>query len=208
MTVKDMVGRVFGRWTVIDLAEGRSSIGYLLWLCKCKCGSIRIVCGNNLRSGNSKSCGCIKSEIVTQRNYKHGLTYTAEYGAWSGLRSRCANLNDDSYGGRGIKVCKRWNSFEKFYADMGPKPSPQHTIERVNNRGNYEPSNCVWATAKVQANNKRNVPRFSYKGQTKSVAEWAAQIGIHPETLRSRLVMGWSLERALTTRPRKLRRSA
>lgn len=132
-------------------------------------------------------------------------TNPAEYRSWSGMRTRCTNpkfVDWAIYGGRGIKVCERWNSFAMFFADMGQKPSPKHSLDRKDSDGNYEPTNCRWATPKEQANNwgHRN-RKITYSGITLPLSEWALRIGLTRESLRDRLDSGWSVERALTTAP-------
>lgn len=133
-------------------------------------------------------------------NYK---THPAEYRAWSGMRTRCRNpkfVDWMIYGGRGIKVCDRWNSFAMFFADIGAKPSPRHSVDRIDSDGNYEPGNCRWATAKEQANNWRTRNRkLTFNGETLPLPEWAARLGVTRESLRDRIDSGWSLQKALTT---------
>ncbi len=138
-----------------------------------------------------------------QAAFKHGMTYSGEWNAWAGMKQRCYNPKNHKYhmyGARWISVCSRWlNSFENFFADMGPKPSPQHSLDRYPNRnGNYEPSNCRWATKQEQANNLRSAKQLEFNGKIQSQAAWAREIGISAVTLRDRLAR-WSLERALTT---------
>lgn len=141
------------------------------------------------------------------RNYRHGHKpagrASPEYITWNGMRARCTNPknpNYDRYGARGVKVCDEWlTSFVTFLGDMGRKPTPQHSIERINNNGNYEPGNCRWATNKEQANNRRSSRLLTYNGLTQTVAFWAQLCGLRIGTLHSRLKSGWSVERALTT---------
>jgi hypothetical protein len=141
-------------------------------LCVCECGVKRTVVAANLKNGRSKSCGCLKLDIVT----KHGQHLTAEYKAWLGMRSRCSNKNIKGYkdyGGRGIKVCKRWAaSFEDFLGDMGRRPSSAHSIERLDNNGNYDPRNCKWATITEQANNKRPAKKQGLSRLTNRKVKW------------------------------------
>lgn len=162
---RDLTGRDFGRLTVTEFA-GVQDRGprkkQLLWRCKCSCGRTTVVSTAKLNYGWTTSCGCWQREARerSKKNLKHGRHNTPEYYAWTGMKQRCLNPNYHHYenwGGRGITICQRWiDSFEAFYADMGPKPSPQHSLDRFpNGDGNYEPGNCRWATAKQQANNRR-----------------------------------------------------
>ena len=124
-----------------------------------------------------------------------------EYRIWKGMIQRCTDPHRKAYRnyiGRGIKVCERWKSFSLFFADMGPKPTPKHTIERINNEGDYEPTNCRWATAKEQSRNRRNNHKLSLNGVTLIVSQWAEKLSVHPDTLNHRLHRGWSDERTLT----------
>lgn len=134
----------------------------------CKCGREYLIRINLLNVRDS--CGKCRGGIKTHRLYK-----TPEYRAWKGMRGRCNNTKDTryaSYGGRGIKVCDRWDSFKNFYTDMGPKPSPKHSLDRIDNDGNYEPSNCRWAINKIQVNNTRANRYVTYLGITKSLSDW------------------------------------
>lgn len=155
------VGDVFGRWTVVRHV-GRNAARTLTYLCRCECGVERVVATHGLRLGTSKSCGCLHRELVAQRtsvrNTTHGMSRWPEYSAWKNMRARCSSSTHKDwsyYGGRGIRVCDRWQSFEVFIADMGRRPSPRHSVERRDNDGNYELSNCYWATIVEQANNRR-----------------------------------------------------
>lgn len=134
-------------------------------------------------------------------NKKHGLVNSPEYKTWAMMLVRCRNKNNHAYpryGGRGIKVCKRWESFENFYADVGAKPSPKHSLDRIDNNGNYEPSNCRWATMLEQGRNKRNNAMLTLNGVTKCISEWADITGIKRRTIHARISYGWPVEKVLT----------
>jgi len=196
----DLSGRVFGRLTVVRY------LGKRRWECVCECGTIKSVMGDNLKSGDIESCGCLRLERLLAHNTTHGWSRTPTYKSWAGAKDRCANPSIPcypSYGGRGIKMCDRWaSSFEAFLEDMGPRPSSKHSLDRVDNNGDYEPGNCRWSTTKEQANNRRSnrpVPAF---GESKTIPEWAAdpRCAVRAVTLRQRIKSyGWSVEKAITT---------
>jgi hypothetical protein len=190
----DIIGQRFGRLVVKGMAS-RDSRGKYLWLCDCDCGQRTIVSGDNLRSGHTKSCGCLRGE-------NHGRAGTSLYKLWSEMKRRCNNPNSEkyaNYGGRGIRVCDKWaDSFEAFRQDVGPRPSSRHSLDRIDNNGDYEPGNVRWATPIEQANNTRCNRRLTFRGETATMAEWGRRVDISPVTLHMRLKRGWSVKRALT----------
>lgn len=192
----DLTGKTFGRLTVISYShtKNRSAV----WNCICSCGGISKAYSHNLKSGHAKSCGCGK--IESRRT--HGETgKTKEYSAWNKMLGRCLNRNNKNYieyGERGITVCDRWrNSYSNFLLDVGRAPSPEHSLDRKDNNGNYEPGNCRWATRKEQGNNKRNNRLISLAGETKTLAEWVSLTGIARGAIEMRIKRGWSIERVL-----------
>lgn len=203
-SVQLATGARFGRWTVIR-RQGRSTDGKLLYLCRCDCGTEREILPRTLRLHQSRSCGCITAEVTGARSRTHGLRQSAEYRVWSHMKGRCNNPTDDSYpdyGGRGISVCPRWNeSFSAFYADMGQRPSPRHEIDRIDNDGPYEPTNCRWLLRARQALNRRSTRTLTYHGETLSIAEWVRRTGIPTSTILNRLKAGCSPEQVLHAIP-------
>mgnify|MGYP001771151571 CR=1 FL=1 len=208
MPVKDMTGKTFGRLHVFARSENGKN-GQAYWICKCECGNIKRVSGYKLRSGNTRSCGCYRDEIRPFNRRIHGMSSYKNkkvriYNIWLNMKSRCNNPKNPEYrlyGGRGIAICDEWYDFEKFYKwakEAGYRDDL--TIDRINTNGNYEPTNCRWATRVEQQNNKRNNHILKYNGQSKTIAEWAEEVGIAYDTLWARIqVYGWSVEKALTT---------
>ena len=193
----DISGKKFGRWTVIQ-KDKSDKAGIAVWLCRCDCGKESLISGNSLRSGNSISCGCFRKENPNHKT--HGQSETKVYLVWRSMIARCYNKNViayKDYGGRGISVCDKWrDSFENFISDMG-LPPPKHTIERKNNNGNYEPENCLWASYKVQANNRRGNRIIVINGISKTMSQWSEEYGVKVGTIWSRLKNGWSPELAV-----------
>lgn len=201
--LKDLVGQKFGRWTVVSFAERRKKCSY--WNCVCECGKEKIVSHGNFKKGISKSCGCFKKENPGSKT--HGLTRTAEYQTWLGFKKRCNNPKNKgykNYGGRGIIVCDRWlHSFENFFEDMGYRPSPKHSLDRIENNKGYYKENCRWATRKEQNNNQRSNVKITFKNTTLNIAQWADTLNINASTIRARIRKGWGLEKAVSHPVRK-----
>lgn len=195
---KNLTGQQFGRLRVLGFVGVEPKRP--LWLCQCECGTQKAIPTRHLRSGAIRSCGCLRREVATLSNTTHGAAKTAEFRVWGHMRGRCSNPTDAAYanyGGRGIKVCERWGSFENFLADMGERPTPQHTIERKNNDKGYAPDNCIWASRIVQANNRRSSKSLTANGQTMTISAWAKHKGMPYHTLYDRL-QRMSVEDALS----------
>lgn len=192
MKTIDMTGRRFGN--VVAIRPEPLPGSKTKWFCKCDCGQEFKTCGGKLRSGEVISCPQCSRERVRQCHLKHGCRKTAEYRIWTHIKSRCLNPKVPEfkhYGGRGISMCERWRcSFEAFLADMGPRPSATHSIDRIDNCGNYEPGNCRWATQKEQANNTRANRKVLVDNETKNMTQWADSIGVRREVIFKRLKRG------------------
>jgi len=190
-------GERFGSLIIVKEAEPLKN--RRRFLCQCKCGVKKEVYMNHLRSGNTKSCGCLVKEKLLERS-THGMRNSKTYRTWVNMKSRCNNKNSQSYknyGGRGIKFCKSWNKFENFYKDMGDKPEGR-TLDRINNSGDYCKENCRWTDWETQANNRRGNVFIEFKNDKLTISQWERKLGIKRATLNGRLRRGWSVERALT----------
>lgn len=200
-------GEKYGKLTVLE--EPIKMDGTYVCKCRCECGSIKYYTKRNLKSGNSKSCGCQGKERIRKLAYKHGLSKTIIHKKWRGMKDRCYNPNNieyKCYGGRGIIVCPEWkNDFTAFYNwAMKNGYDSSLSIDRIDVNGNYEPSNCRWATRDVQHNNTRLNFKITYQGKTLTVTQWSKIVGIHRGTITDRIKKcGWSVEDALTKKPRK-----
>lgn len=184
----DLTGKIYARLTVVSRAENAGKEAR--WNCICECGGSATVYGISLKSGDTKSCGCLAREVTSKRTKTHGMFGTPEWNAWASMKARCSqpsHANYSGYGARGIGVCKEWaESFDAFYKSMGPKPSPDHQLDRIDNDGNYEPENCRWATRLVNMQNRRVTKR--YAGLT--LRQWADKTGISYDTLKTRARRG------------------
>jgi len=190
MSKINLTGQKFGSWTVLSGAE-RDKYNHIMWFCQCDCGTQRVVNGNSLRRGDTKSCGCLHRELMRtiKWHYKHGMTGTPTHTIWINMRQRCNNQKNTSYknyGGRGIKVCERWNKFKNFYADMGECPKGL-TIERRDNSKGYSPQNCCFATQTEQQSNTRRTRIIKYGGKVQCLSAWAEELSIGVGTLWYRL---------------------
>jgi hypothetical protein len=196
---KDLAGERFGRWRVLEYSYSEKKIAR--WLCECDCGTRRVVNGNGLRMGDSRSCGCLRREILR----KHNMSLSPEYIAWRSMIQRTSypkHISYKYYGARGIRVCEEWrNSFEAFFAHIGPRPTPTHTVDRIHNVGNYEPGNVKWSTITEQNRHKSNNRYLTLHGKARLLEDWSRLTGLSKQTIAYRLKRGWSVERALTTVP-------
>lgn len=207
----DETGHRYGRLLVTGRAPSRGSRSRAHWFCLCDCGSSVDVEACNLRQGRQVSCGCHRAEVTTARSLRHGHARrdceTAEFKVWMGIIKRCCNVKDHNYmkyGARGITICDAWrHDYPAFLRAVGRRPTPEHSIERIDNGGNYEYGNVRWATRKEQGRNKRNNRLITFNGETKPVSQWAEEMGIQSKLIYGRLYKGWSPDRALTESVRR-----
>lgn len=192
--MNDISGKTFGRLTVVSLSEIKNSKRH--WECKCICGNIRKIQEDSLTHGRTKSCGCLRTEVNIFKGTIHGLRKHSLYGVWDGMINRCYRDTCEhykSYGGRGISICDEWrNDFVAFYnwsTNNGYEKGL--TIDRIDNEGNYEPSNCKWSTRKQQQANRRNTIFIEIDGAIKSLSEWSDESGISKKVIDYRIRKGW-----------------
>lgn len=197
---QNLAGERFGCCVAIDYHPITSTRPYALWRCKTDCGEERYKQGTALRK---ERCLCRKREAISKSRKRHGRSNSAEYRAWMGMKARCYNPNHGSYehyGERGIIVCDEWkNTFEKFFADMGERPSKIHSLDRIDNNGIYEKDNCRWATRIQQVRNRSCTRLFTFKNETLSAAEWGRRLGGSAMLVTHRIGRGWDYEKAFTT---------
>jgi hypothetical protein len=186
----NQIGDRFGKLTLIESPKSTHKNNRKIWLCRCECGNETTVIENNLRRGIVNSCGCLRFTATR----KHGQHNKSIYIVWAAMKQRCLNPKDcnfHKYGARGIKVCDRWLAFENFFADMGERPSNEHSLDRIDNNGHYEPDNVRWATREEQQRNKRDNHQITINGQTKCITAWAEHLGIRRSLIFGRISSGW-----------------
>ena len=202
MKTVDISGKKYGRLTVVEFEQIRNRHYY--WRCLCECGKETVVDAGKLKNGHTQSCGCLLNEDRKTRFLKHGHTKgkiaSPEYSIWSSMISRCTvktNKSYPRYGGRGISVCERWRTFQNFLADMGARKNGQ-SLDRINNDGDYEPSNVRWSTPSEQARNKRNSLMFAYEGKSLPLATICEIVGVSYHTVWQRINrLGWSFKKSI-----------
>lgn len=206
---KDFTPETFGRLTTLGPAFLVGETATVV--CQCSCGHIGTFKYSKIKNGYSKSCGCLQKEIARTRAIEngkasktHGLSKSPEYMAYHDIIRRCHDSKNKGfmrYGGRGIKVCDRWlgeSGFQNFFDDMGNRPSPRHSIDRIDNDGNYCPENCRWATAKEQSNNRRSNVIITAMGKSQTIAQWASETGLSHSVIWHRVFKhNWPVEKAL-----------
>lgn len=200
---QNLEGQRFGRLIAVRFSGFSVRCQNFSWICRCDCGKECIVRACNLRSGHTRSCGCLSQENKRSLHRVHGMNGTPEYIAWQKIIDRCGNPNNpfwNRYGGRGITMFQPWrHSFEEFFKHIGRKPSPKHSIDRINNDGNYEPGNVRWATPLQQSRNRGGRVFVEYRGEKLCISEWSQKVGIKLGTLLKRIRNGWPIEKAMTT---------
>ena len=202
--VIDLTDQIFGRLKVIEYI-GKDKYNNAMWSCECICKNVTILRSATLKSGHTQSCGCLAKEKTIIRNTKHGYYNSKTYHSWRCMIRRCYDINNPSYkyyGGRSIRVCKRWLKFENFLKDMGEKPKGT-SIDRIDNKSNYKPDNCRWATIIEQANNKTTNLYFQWENKKQSVKMWCRELNINSDKVYKRIENGWSIKEALELIERK-----
>jgi len=206
--MNNLIGQRFGRLLIIKriltITKRR-----LRWLCKCDCGNQKIILSDSLKSGKTKSCGCLQKETAKIFSTKHGLYQLNIYNSYHNMKQRCNNPNNHAYkdyGGRGIKVCKRWSGsrgFLNFLEDMGQPPTNKYQIDRINNNKGYYKRNCRWVVSKNNNRNRRDNLIIEYDNKKQCMSAMAEEYNMNPHVLRDRLSSGQSIEKALLTPVRK-----
>lgn len=205
----DLTNCVFTRLTVLGYAGTlQPKQGY--WFCECSCGEIVVIRGQSLRTGNTKSCGCLKRDKWQKVIKTHGMSTTPEYAAYYAAYNRCTNPKSEKfpqYGGRGIEF--RFTSFEEFFEHLGKRPSGDHSLDRIDVNGHYEKGNVKWSTLLEQSHNKQHSHLITFQGRTMVLTAWARVLGVPYSRLKGRLRrLGWDVERAFTEPPHQVRSSS
>lgn len=202
---KDISGQRFGRLVAVE-PVGKTPARKTVWLCRCDCGQSPRVVSGDLASGKVVSCGCHKAESAKSRFSTHGLRRSPLYGTWANMVNRCTNPNSDDYadyGGRGITICDEWQrnfqAFHDYVTRLSGYGNPGYTLDRADNSLGYQPGNMRWATATEQSRNRRYNHLVTHLGKTQCLSAWAEETGIKADTIRARLRLGWSIDRALST---------
>lgn len=196
---RDLTGERFGRLLVLQ-KNGYNKHHQLYWLCECDCGNRKNVLGFVLGRGECQSCGCLHKERMTQIFQTHGKSGSPIYAIWRSMMQRCYDKNSHAYsryGGRGINVCNKWQTFEGFYEDMGDKPKGK-SLERLDNNGDYSPENVIWADIKQQNNNRRTNVFLEHNGKKQTMQQWCDELNLRIGTVWARINRGWDVSRALT----------
>jgi len=200
-TAQIQIGMKFNQLTVLGKGSPAKT-GHPRWDCQCVCGRIKPIRQSHLNAGTVESCGCLGLKRRIKAQTIHGMYGTPEYKSWCSMKRRCNTVTDDNYhnyGGRGITVYPAWNdSFQAFFDDMGKRPSSKHSLDRIDNDGDYEPTNCRWATAVEQGNNRRTNTLITIGDKTQTIKQWANEMGIEYQRFIARLSDGYSFEEAAT----------
>lgn len=214
--IKDIEGQKFGRLLVESITKEYDTSGSIYWNCICDCGTYKKASGADLRRGVVKSCGCLVKEqsfvYGKINNRKHGMYKSKTYNSWALMKQRCTDINSKhyiNYGAKGITICEEWLDFQNFLRDMGECPADKRSIDRIDNSKGYEITNCRWVTSAEQNRNYKRNLYYEFKGERKILTDWASEYKIHFNTLKYRITkLGWSIEKALTTPPKKVGRGA
>ena len=195
---KNLTSQKFGRLTVLKQMPNKGK--FVMWECKCECGTLKIIHSGTLLNCSTKSCGCWNRERASKSLLTHGMSRTRPYRIWYNMKKRCNDINSSSfknYGGRKIMYDKKWENFIGFWEDMNIGYSNLLSIDRIDNNGNYCKENCQWSDKLTQSNNTRRNRIFTFNGKTQNITQWENEFGIKPGTVSSRIKRGWTIENAL-----------